>query len=511
MAIITFSKASPFPTTPFPTATLRELLTTHLPGYKWQCGEQDLGGKAEIGSFREHMLISGRSYETIIFTELRAIDAALPGSAPPHLWHLNVSVPTTESQAVADQITLILCMTLMTADALDSRCQLSPGGEWLTEQDVSRLFTRVLAGELLSMPSPEAPTPAPAPTAPPSDIRQRMLAPITLLLERPLRPDWPMIERFARELDPDGGWRHHNLPGMDALLGRNTRVVVYTKDEPLPDFAYEGSFDRSFWFKGDRHRIAAHRCHTGIGCALDTTKADWVTIRQTAKVVTLVTGMLARLPGTIAVHNLDTDTIFEPAMVGGFLKILGRDQLPVMLWTWTAWHSLADGNVCMSTSGLMPFLGHEIEVWNAPLSAEEVREKTSDLIIYLLDKGPTIGHGDSAGRTSDDQSIRCFLGPSRAERPAPVQALFLEFGETGEIQPRPDPPEAADAGDPGEQAARIIDDALQSVIASSASPAMRKVLGDVAAARAAEAGQTAPAPAPPATPRGPGGFGRKGL
>ena len=105
----------------------------------------------------------------------------------------------------------------------------------------------------------------------------------------------------------------------------------------------------------------------------------------------------------------------------------------------------------------MPFLGHEIEVWNAPLSAEEVREKTSDLIIYLLDKGPTIGHGDSAGRTSDDQSIRCFLGPSRAERPAPVQALFLEFGETGEIQPRPDLPVPAETqpafpvGDPADQ------------------------------------------------------------
>jgi len=381
----------------------------------------------------------------------------------------------------------------------------------------------VLTGEPLSLaagavaPSVETPL-VPVPAAPPpasasaSEIRQRMLAPITLMLERPLRPDWPTIERFARELDPDGDWHHDVVPGMDVLLGRGARIVVHTTDSPFPDYVYEDSFDRSFWFKGDRQRIAAHRCHTAIGCSLDTTKADWVTIRQTAKVVTLVTGMLARLPGTVAVHNLDTDAIFEPAMVGGFLTILGRDQLPVMLWTWTKWHSLVEGNVCMSTSGLMPFLGHELEVWNAPLTCEEVRSRVSDLLIYLLDQGPTIGHGDSAGRTGEDQSIRCFLGESRAERPAPVQVLFLEFGETGEIRPRPDLPEAAatfPASDPADMAARIIDNALQSMIANSPSPAMRRLLGDVAAARAAEsqaAHDTTPAP-----PRRPGGFGRKGL
>jgi len=96
MAIITFSKATPFPTTPFPAGALRELLNTHLPAYKWQCGEHDSGGKAEIGRFHEHMLISGRSTDTIVFTELRAVDAVMPGSAPPHLWHLNIGAPTTE-------------------------------------------------------------------------------------------------------------------------------------------------------------------------------------------------------------------------------------------------------------------------------------------------------------------------------------------------------------------------------------------------------------------------------
>ncbi len=247
---------------------------------------------------------------------------------------------------------------------------------------------------------------------PPGDVTQRMLAPMVLMLERSLQPDWPTIERFARELDPDGDWRHRTMPGADMLAGRGVRVMVDTKDEAVPAFVYEDSYSRSFWFKGDRGAIAAHRRHATVGCALDTSAADWMTIRQTAKVVTLLTGMLARLPGTIAVYNMDIGTIYEPAMVGDFLHMLGRDQIPVALWCWTQWHSMADGDVSMSTSGLTPLLGHEIETWNAPLTAEEVRKQASDIIIYLLDAGPTIGHGDTAGRTGDDQSIRCFFGPA---------------------------------------------------------------------------------------------------
>jgi hypothetical protein len=309
------------------------------------------------------------------------------------------------------------------------------------------------------------------------------------------------------------------------LAGRSVRVTVGTREEPVPPFIYEESYSRSFWFKGDRSAIAAHRRQITVGCALDTSAADWVTIRQTAKVVTLITGMLARLPGTVAVYNLDIGTIYEPAMVGDFLHMLGRDQLPVALWSWTKWHSMTDGDVSMSTSGLTPFLGHEIEIWNAPLSCEEVRNQARDMIIYLLDAGPTIGHGDTAGRTRDDTSIRCFFGHGRAQRDTPVRALFLEFGDRGGASPRPDPlqadPPQPAAVDPGRMAAQMIDNALQSMIANSGSEPMRRALSDIATERAGQPASPASSPPPPATSaasrpappplRRTGGFGRKGL
>jgi hypothetical protein len=544
MAIITFSKPVGFPTAP-----LRDLLQKHLPLFKWQCGEHDMGGEKEMGRFDDHMLIVGRSSSTAIFTELRRVESPFPGAAYPHAWHLQIGAPTTELQPVADRVTLIIGMTVMILDEQDALCQLRPGGNWLTAQDLLRVFKVVLGGESIALadglgippdrlaasdrPStPERMPPERMPDAPtlgrdpPRDVARRMLAPMALMIERNLRPDWATIERFARELDPDGRWSHQALGDMDVLAGRGVRVMAHTKGDPVPAYVYQDAFTRSFWFTGDRSAIAAHRRHMTVACALDTAGADWVSIRQTAKIVTLVTGMLARLPGVIAVYNMDTGTIFEPARVGEFLGILGRNQLPVLLWTWTQWHSLVDGDVSMSTSGLMPFLGHELELWNAPLSAEEVRDQVSDLIIYLLDAGPTIGHGDTAGRTRGDQSIRCFLGPGRAGRDTPVQALFLEFAGVGGATlradvpevgaPAPDLPRPAMVSDEaaGRLASRMIDDALQSVIASSSSPAMRKLLSDVAASRG---GQPAPTvPPPPAAPHAPpvrrvGGFGRKGL
>ncbi|MEP7006958.1 MAG: hypothetical protein ABI810_13315 [Sphingomonas bacterium] len=179
MAIITFRKARIFPTMPFPTAPLRDLLITHLPAYKWQCGEHDSGGKTEKGHFYDHMLISGRSSDTIVFTELRAVDAIMPGPNPPHLWHLNVGAPTTEIQYVTDRITLIICMTLMIADEQDSRCQLYPGGSWLTAQGLSKLFERVIAGEPLPIAAGSVGSPAPlapAPTAPQAEDQDQRAA-----------------------------------------------------------------------------------------------------------------------------------------------------------------------------------------------------------------------------------------------------------------------------------------------------------------------------------------------
>ena len=534
MPVVTFTKQ-----VAFPIAAARLMLSQHLPLYKWQCGEDDNGADKQLGAFHSHILITGRSASTVIFVELRAEAGPLEGPAFPHEFYVRIGEPTTDLAPIADRIKLAICAALMFMDEQRSVCQLRPGGNWLRIEDLFKTLELVVGGEDLSVadglgiPSarvaeavaaarampPEAlgSSPLPAPTAPSAprgmsmgETVKRMLTPLILMLDRPLAPNWWQIEEFARKVDPEGGWSYVAVGGENILAGRGTRLFVDDKAEPVPDYVYDEAFTRSFWFEGDRSAVARHARHIAIGTALDTARADWVTTRQVAKVATMVAGVLARLPGTVAVLNLTVGTIFQPEMVGNFLSILGRDQLPVPLWTFTAPHSLEDGDICLLTSGLLPFLGHEIEVWHAPLSREAVADKVSNLIIYLLDRGPVIGHGDTAGYVEGEKSIRCSLGPGRAERAEPVQALFLEFGEPEAIQPKADLPESPPPPMSPEEADRfaseIIDEALQSAMARSQSPGFRKILNDISEERAARS--TGPSAQ---GRRAAGGFGRKGL
>ena len=528
MAVIVFSQPVPFPIAP-----LRELLAKHLPLYSWMCGENDTGDAKQMGTLTGHDVITGRSPSTTIFTELRAELGHYREPAPAHEWYLEVGAPTTELKPVADRIILLTCMCLMIPDSKRAFCQLRPGGNWLDPEDLLRAFKLVLSGEDIAIAdglgqpaasfatasgtSAIAGTPAAAAAASgfEDDKLERMLAPMLLMLERSLVPDWRQIENFAQELDPDGAWKHIEANGANMLAGRGTRVIVIEKPDPAPPIVYEKAYSRSFWYKGDRTAVARHRRHLTVGSPLDTSAADWETVRQVAKVATLVVGLLARLPGTVAVQNLPVATIFDPEMAGSFLSILGRDQLPVQLWCFSAWHSLEEGNVSVSTSGLVPFLGHEIEAWNAPLTAEEAQQKISDLIIYLLDKGPVIGHGDTCGQTMGEKSIRCFLGPSRAERGVPVQALLLEFETEAVGSPKPDLPTADDASEEPLLLDQVLDE-----FSGKVSPAMAKILGDIRKGTGAEPEQppradpSSPAPVHPQHGhplRRATGFGRKGL
>lgn len=518
MAVIAFSKPVSFPIAP-----LREMLGKHLPLYRWQCGEDDTGEAKQMGVFSETGIIVGRSNATVIFTEYRATLGQFPG-APPHEWYLEIFAPTTEYKELADRITTIICAVLMILDEHHAHCQLIPGGTWLRADEMPRVLRAVTDGEDLSVSAglgvphgSAARTMIPAFSAPKAardDCEGRVLAPMLVMHERTLSAHWPQIEEFAQTLDPDGDWKHTAAQGADIMAGRGVHVLAIRQDGPVPSQFIDDALTRSFWHQGGRATLA-HRLHVSVGCVLDTSKADYVTVRQVAKVISLIVGMLSKLPGAVGVLNTEVGAVYTADMAAGFLGPLANDEIPVQLWTWTKPHSIEDGNICLSTSGLTPFLGHELETWNAPLTRDEALEQVSDLIRYLLNNGPVIGHGDTAGRTKGDKAIRCFLGDSRTERGKPTKALVLEFGEPGEavVTPRADmplaPQEAARAAE------SMIDGALESIIAKDGGAfggMLQSILDERKAAR------VAPPVAAPVTPVAPmgfgrrvGGFGRKGL
>jgi hypothetical protein len=499
MAVVAFSKDVSFPIGP-----LRALLNKHLPVLRWQCGEDDTGAADQFGAYHPHILIAGRATATAVFLELRAEPGPVPGPAPFHRWHLKVGQPTTESRPIADRLLVVTCLAAMIADSADARCQVLPGGNWLDAEDMGRLFRLVMNGEGLEVAAglgrpADGAAPGPARHGAPLQAASRdegavELPGMVVLTDRQLPIDGPALERFARELDPEGGWTLERNRGAFILVGRETVLGLMEQATPLPARYLAGSWARSHWFNGDRAAVERHARAVVVKAMMDTRRADWVAVRQVAKVATLAACWLARQPGALAVLNLDVGTVFAADQARDFLPILARDEFPVQLWTFAAPHALEEGRVSLSTSGLLPFLGHELEMWDAPLGFEEAGTQFSDLIRYLLTHGPVIGHGDTAGRTAGDRSIKCFLGDSRAERPHPVRALMLEVDAPATDAPKPDLP------------------TRQAANADTSDAAAALAMADAALRRARERVRAEVMPAEP--PRVPGvrrGFGRKGL
>lgn len=503
MAIIVFTQPVPFPVAP-----LRQLLAAQLPLYKWQIGEADDGGARTMAPWRDHQLISGRTDATIIFCELVARMVPLAGDAPLHGWHLEIRRPTTENDAIAHRLILLIASAVMAGDD-GALCQLLPGGGWLSGEEAARGAKALLAGETLdtiarfgrpaSSFAGRRATPADgAPAAPRADARYAGLSPqqalnlggmdatmarilheqgmgaiadgmgltrppafaderpradrlptMLLLAREPLRPDWGQVAEGARIIDPAGDWRVDEASpeaGGRLLHGRGATIRFVMQDGALPAYLLAQAQARSHGLTdADKDSLATHRLHHDISIDLDTRTADFADVRQVAKVATLLIGIAAKSPGCVGLFNAGVGTVMPVQRVYQQVGILGSDEVPISLWTWAAFHSTATDAISISTGGMLPFTGYEVELWNAPGALEPAAERLNGVLRYLLINGPTIGHGDSIGDHAADRSVRCFLGDSRADRDVP--ALLLEF-DAPATRPRFAPPAPASPSRP---------------------------------------------------------------
>jgi hypothetical protein len=426
MAIITFSKQ-----VPFPIGALRDALGKHVPLHRWQCGEDDDGSPGQIGRYAAAGLIQGRTDGSLILTEYRA-RREQHRDAPFHQWYLELLPPTTELRPIAERITAVICAVAMSADEDGALCQLIPGTAWLPVAALPAILRALANGaslaDAVACAGPGVQTATRAATAPTVDARQpdahrRGMPMLMLLADRPLQPDWAIVAQVAQALDPAGHWSLTHA----GLAGRGTQVVVKQTSEPAPDFVWQNCVPYGAWADGDGARLRAHRATAVIGSMLDPAAAPFGTVRQVAKVITVVAAFLAREPGAVALVNTTTRGIFAAAALLDMLGIVvTADELPLALWTRTEVISDVDGDVSFATDGLAPLIGLEVEMWHAPLPFGEAGDQLSNVLRYLLTHGQVIGDGDTMGKTADDRAIRCTLAPARAPGRA-GRALSLTF------------------------------------------------------------------------------------
>ena len=487
-----------------PVAAMRQYLARALPLWSWRCGDDDHGGADAKGSLERPQTILGRGSADMVMVTIQSRDAPLPleAGAPPHHFHLQISQPTTDEPELAKRIAVIVCAALMIQQDEGAHCQIAPGGRWFSTADMrtglsmctsetrdqyriddfltgcgvagasaaaagvaapSALdpLTRTPAEQLalsgqfgkeFARMVAEAAGPALAASigyaAPPDYAEEKpradRLPTFVIALRGPLGLNWAeLADHFAR-FDAPAGWTLASAANGGAVIsGRGGTIEATFVEGPVPRYCVEDALSRSFWFQGGGAAFADMSAHLVIRCTLDTRAAPYEDVRETASLASLLIGLAARDPQAIAVFNMGVGMVLTAEDAFSATGALVRGELPVRLWTWTAPHSLVDQAVSLSTGGMLPFLGYELEVWNAPHGADFVADKLSRIIIYLLNAGPIVTNGNSFGEKPGDRSIRGFFGDSKAGRAEPTQALFLEFDAAEAATPRPDPVPAA--------------------------------------------------------------------
>ena len=504
----------------FPAGALRARLQSHLPEWRWTCGEEDDGVAGRILPWRASQFIRARTIigdDAPLFVELRWHHGPWASQrAPMHAARVIIGQPTTDRRQLADQIIALIASTLLDAQNGHGWAQMVAGGNWLDAADAARLAKVVIGGESLVVaaglglpPQPDTPpanTPdlasLPLDDLMPAQRSERLgfdtlalakaehgfaealardeamagmrrdldaafpayandspsagrLPTLVALFARAPIIDWARLGGALRLVDPEGNWsiQGEGLAAHARAVDAGLRIVV--EEAPVPAWLIEPALDRSYWITAGEGLAALrrHRISVVITPEINCAAAGPDATRAAAKAMTMALAMLVRCGPCAGVYNAATGTLFPAGGLEALLAPLDAGEIPVGLFVWSALHSVTPNAVALSTVGMMPFVGMEVEAWNAPGDLDYVAGKVSGVLRYLLIHGPVIGHGDTFGQREEDRTLRCFLGDSRAARSyspgAPLPALLLEFADPAPDRlypppsplapPRPDP------------------------------------------------------------------------
>ncbi|AIT80961.1 hypothetical protein JI59_14815 [Novosphingobium pentaromativorans US6-1] len=278
--------------------------------------------------------------------------------------------------------------------------------------------------------------------------RDRLPTIVPLFAAHRLDIDWDMLAEGLASIDDEGEWQvAAQGPDRGRITGRGCAISISHAPAPLPAWMVERALYRSFWCEpGEGLRnLRRHAGHAVIACDLDTEVGEFVDIRQSAKVMAMVLAVVAQ--GALAqeafcgVYLPAHSCAYTAGDLPALVSPLANDEVPMRLFLWTAFHSTEADAVSLSTAGMLPFVGREVEAWNAPGTLDFVAEKLNEVMRYLLIEGPVIRHGDTFGDDVGDLSVRIWHDESaEPSRQNPVPVLLMELaGPPVSSVPHPDP------------------------------------------------------------------------
>jgi len=183
-------------------------------------------------------------------------------------------------------------------------------------------------------------------------------------------------------------------------------ITVLQIDKPLPPDAYARALALNRTWKGAEAALSAHRAHaivatlSPIGSHADALNG--------AAYTTLVNAALMDLTRPIGVVWTTGDALSEASEFQQAAESVAARQLPVLTWlslTILAGPPASDGRptVAMATTGLLPFVGREIEFEPTVWPPVQVADRVLGTAQYLMARGMVVKDGDTLGATEAER------------------------------------------------------------------------------------------------------------
>jgi hypothetical protein len=230
-----------------------------------------------------------------------------------------------------------------------------------------------------------------------------------VLTNTPGLPDAKAIAAAYSEVAPsgsgpivwEGGGGH---PDQHALSIGGTLVVVAAMPSPVPDREADEAVRRSLSALGTGWALPEHRFHIIVAA----TGVDESTAVAERCDFTRAVAAVSRAASSVGVYWGAAAATHEASF---FFETARDAELPIALWTGVSVASDGDERVSLLSFGMGQFGLDELLLTGPVADAEVAIEMFFDLLSYAVERGATVGEGETVGR-SDGERIRVAVEAS---------------------------------------------------------------------------------------------------
>jgi hypothetical protein len=202
-------------------------------------------------------------------------------------------------------------------------------------------------------------------------------------------------------------------------------VTVISVPQPIPPGTLDQAIALTRTWPEAARSLNPHRAHIIVGSLQPAT--DHAGAVAQARAVSAITSAICAFTPAIGVYWSPGEVVTEAAV---FRDEIGSKEFPIEAWVSFFWldgprTARGERTLAVFTTGLLPFVGREIEFRPAPLPPAVIAERVLGTIHLLLANGPILNDGDTVGISATER-IRVRHADRGQRQGVPILSLSVE-------------------------------------------------------------------------------------